>query len=377
MNTHTTTQVLIDPPGGLTDFDAAMKQEWSQTMSDFIDMNIQRYNLPQFFNPTVDPIATDATEKKIDWTAFPKVVELSSGGSDLLRWRIADSDRLQHQDEYCEWHVTRDGNGKITKVEFTSEGPEYWGFLAERDPQKVVDLYRQFVDPSVVISDLLDGNGVYNPQNRWNDPRRGGGLAHLGHVNNTLGAFVNIGARSTIIRHRADGTVMTGETELIDCGQYGGRNRHSDPHIGGEVNAMARMGARITMANPVGLSMDGLFPLGWETPDGSDPKDYWHVDRGVEGHQMRTRFEVPADKGFAVGDIRINGREIEFGGMIADFIRVKLVGLAHEFGQHLQPSRDCVGAVSGLAALAATPTPPTHAVGNQRVVKEMMQSVRG
>jgi hypothetical protein len=343
----------IEPPGELTDFNDTMREGWSRMMSDFIDLNIEQFNLPQFFNPTRTAIGADAAEKKIDWTAFPKVVELGSGGSDLLRWRTADRDRLRHQDEYCEWHVTRNTEGKVTKVEFTSEGPEYWSFLAEQSPGTVVGLYRQFVDPSVELEDLLDAGGNYIPDNRWNDPRRGGKLAHLAHRNNTLGAFVNIGARSTIIRHRADGTIMTGETELIDCGQYGGRDRHSDPHIGGEVNALARMDAQITMANPVGLSMDGLFPLGWETPDGSDPKDYWHVDRGSEKHQMRTRYEVPPDKGFVVGDIRINNRPIEFGGQIADFIRVKLVGLAHEFGQHAQASRDCVGAVSALAAMAA------------------------
>lgn len=376
MNTMAETMNLIDPPGGLTDFDGPMRKEWSEMMSDFIDFNIQRYDLPQFFNPTKDPISSDATEKKIDWTAFPKVVELNSGGSDLLRWRTADADRLRHQDEYCEWHVTRDPNGKITKVEFSSEGPEYWGFLAERKPNMVVDLYRKYIDPSVAIDDLLDGAGQYNPQNRWNDPRRGGKLAHLGHRNNTLGAFVNIGARSTIIRRREDGTIMTGETELIDCGKYGGRDRHSDPHIGGEVNALARVGARITMANPVGLSMDGLFPLGWETPDGSNPKDYWHVDRGTEAHQMRTRYEVPEGKGFAVGDIKINGREINFGGMIADFIRVKLVGLAHEFGHHLQPSRPCEGAASSLIAMATAPAPTASSSAAYNMIRDMAGAAR-
>jgi hypothetical protein len=332
---------MIEAPGGLTDFTPAQAQEWSALISDFIDYNITEYSLTQFFNPTMTSIAPDAAEKKIDWTAFPKVVENASGGSDVLRWNVADSDRLGSQDEYCEWHVTRNAAGKIVKVEFTSEGPEYWSFLFDRAPDKVLAHYHKYIDPAVSLADLVDGNGAYDPVNRWNNPQHGGKLAHLGHRNNTLGAFVNIGARSTIIRRRPDGTTMTGETELIDCGLYGGRDRHSDPHIGGEVNALARMGATITMANPVGLSMDGLFPLGWEVPDGSDPRNFWHVDRGVEEHQMRTRFEVPADRGFVVGDIRINGREIEFGAMIADFIRVKLVGLAHEFGQHLAPPRDC------------------------------------
>lgn len=344
----------INPPGDLTDLDPAGRAQWSQTMSDFIDQNIADYQLTQFFNPTKKAIAADAAERKIDWTAFPKRVAAASGGSDILRWRYADDNRFTAQDEYCEWHVERNAGGKIVQVTFTSEGPEYWGFLADHAPDKLVALYRDLVDPAVSLQDLLDGNGVYNPVNRWNDPRLGGKLAHLAHVNNTLGAFVNIGARSTIIRQRPDGTLMTGETELIDCGLYGGRDRHSDPHIGGEVNALARQHAQITMANPVGLSMDGLFPLGWQTPDGSDPHDYWKVVRGTENHQMRTVYEVPASKPFVVGDIKINGRPIQFGGQIADFIRVKLVGLAQEFGQHQSAPRACEGVAPVLTAASPT-----------------------
>jgi hypothetical protein len=346
----------IEPPGNLKDFDEAGRDAWSKLISDFIDDNIRDFDTPQFFNPTRDAPGADAVEKKIDWTAFPKVVTNSSGGSDIRRWTTADRNRFTAQDEYCEWHVERNAAGKVVRVTFTSEGPEYWGFLADNFPDKLVALYRELVDPTVALADLVDGNGAYNPLNKWNDPRRGGKIVHLAHTNNTLGAFVNIGVRATIIRRREDGSIMTGETELIDCGQYGGRDRHSDPHIGGEVNSLARMHARITMANPVGLSMDGLFPLGWETPDGSDPKEFWKVIRGTDAHQMRTVYEVPAGRGFVVGDIKINGREIAFGGQIADFIRVKLVGLAHEFGRHESAPRACVGAVPLAApAVAAAP----------------------
>ena len=101
--------------------------------------------------------------------------------------------------------------------------------------------------------------------------------------------------------------------------------------------------------------MEAADPLGWDVPDGTDPREFWHVDRGVGAHQMRTRFEVPADRDFVVGDIKINGREIAFGAQIADFIRVKLVGLAHAFGQHASPARDCEG--FGGMAIAGTPPP--------------------
>ncbi len=251
--------------------------------------------------------------------------------SDRARWRRADSSR-HFQDEYCEWSVERDPEtDNIIRVTFTSEGPEYWQELA-KDRGKLLQLYRELASPRVRLSDLFTRRGFYNPSNRWNDTTSGGRIVHLIHTNNTLKAFINIGVRSTIIR-KIDGEILTGELELIRCGRYGGEGRHSDPHIGGEVNALARLGADITMANPMGLYISGLFPTGWETPDCSDPLDYWRIVRGSEEFGLRAVYEVPPEKGFTVSDILINGEPIEFGAQIADFIKIKLVGMACRFGQ--------------------------------------------
>ena len=76
----------------------------------------------------------------------------------------ADSSR-DNQDEYCEWSVTRDPESdKITRVTFTSEGPEYWQFLAAVSPARVVELYRQHVSPDVQQADLFR-NGRYVRRN--------------------------------------------------------------------------------------------------------------------------------------------------------------------------------------------------------------------
>ena len=45
---------------------------------------------------------------------------------------------LSLQDEYCEWSVARNADGKITKVMFTTEGPEYWTYLAKAQPETVL-----------------------------------------------------------------------------------------------------------------------------------------------------------------------------------------------------------------------------------------------
>ncbi len=339
----------IDPPANIDDFSEAQRWRWSDFLSGQINSSIGRFYLQQFYNPTQVETADDVQSKVIDWTAFPKALSVRAP-SDRARWRRADSSR-HFQDEYCEWNVEWDANGdKITRVTFTSEGPEYWDELAT-DQEKLLQLYRELVSPRVELSDLLTRFGDYNPMNRWNDSTTGGRIVHLIHRNNTLRAFINIGARATIIR-KIDGTILTGELELIRCGDYGGADRHSDPHIGGEVNALARLKADITMANPMGLYIHGLFPTGWETPDGSDPLDYWKIVRGTKDLGLRAVYEVPAEKNFTVGDILINGEPIEFGAQIADFIKIKLVGMACRFGQsEADPITHCHGE-SGIVGIA-------------------------
>ena len=332
----------IDPPANIDDFNAAQRQRWSQFLSDQIDDNINNFDLKQFYNPTKVETVDEAQSKVINWPAFPKNISVSAP-SDRARWRIADSSR-HVQDEYCEWSVEREANtAKITRITFTSEGPEYWRFLANTNRDKLLQLYRDMVSPTVQLADLLTAAGRYNPSNKWNDSTVGGRIVHLIHVNNTLSAFVNIGARSTMVR-MIGGTVLTGALELIRCGRYGGENRHSDPHIGGEVNALARLKADMTLANPMGLYIHGLFPTGWATPDGSDPLGFWKIVRGTKDLSLRAVYEVPAEKNFTVGDILINGEPIEFGAQVADFIKIKLVGVACRFGlSQAAPVTHCEG----------------------------------
>src|SRR5262249_39290250 len=158
----------------------------------------------------------DAVEKDITWSAFPKIVRIQSV-SDKQRWRHADNSR-DVQDEYCEWSVTRDpATEKIVRVSFTSEGPEYWQFLASVNAEKVLQLYREHVSPKVEAQHLFQ-NGKYIARNRWNNSATGGAM-HLIQQNNTLGAEIELAAAATIVRV-VDGRTLDSEQELIACGQY-------------------------------------------------------------------------------------------------------------------------------------------------------------
>lgn len=348
----------FDPPGFLDDLTEAQKDQWSQILSNWLDRAREgrpnRNDGPraQFFNPLTDPPAADKQVAVIAWNAFPRQVK-STSLSDRQRWRRADSDR-NLQDEYCEWSVTRDPtSGKITRVTFTCEGPEYWQVLATLNPDKVLELYQEFVSPAVKRGDLFT-NGEYNPLNRFNNSTTNGAM-HLIQPSNTLSAEIELGAAATIRRVR-NGTELTGAQELILCSRYGEPSRNSDPFIGEQVNALARQKADITINNPVGLYLHEFNPVGWTTPDGADPREFWRFVRGKNDHFVRAVFEVPPGRGYVVGDIKSNQRNIEFGAQITDFITIKLEGLATRIGQSTAaPFHGCIGAGQPPAA----PAPPS------------------
>jgi phosphatidylserine/phosphatidylglycerophosphate/cardiolipin synthase-like enzyme len=350
----------FDPPGFVEDFTEEQKLTWSQTISDWIDTaqlgHPDRNDGPrtQFFNPLRNPAAADQKVAVIFWNAFPRKVK-SAALSDRQRWRQADATR-NVQDEYCEWSVMRDPvSQKITRVTFTCEGPEYWDALAEANPAQVLALYQEFISSQIQHADLFL-NGQYNKYNRFNNSTTAGAM-HLIQGANSLTAEIELGAAATIRRTHA-GQELTGAQELIACARYGEAGRNSDPFIGEQINALARQGADITLNNPVGLYLHEFNPVGWSTPDQADAREFWKFVRGRDGYFVRAVFEVPAERGYAVGDITIAGKPLEFGAQIADFITIKLEGVATRIGQSaVVPNEGCVGKAQPTAIpLAMTAT---------------------
>ena len=80
------------------------------------------------------------------------------------------------QEEYCEWHVTRDPDtGRIRRVTFTSEPPEFWQALfgvVPGDGDAIADMtfpgdkelllrrYRDWVSPDVQPEDLVAAKDI-------------------------------------------------------------------------------------------------------------------------------------------------------------------------------------------------------------------------
>ena len=377
------------PPAFLPDFIGIPGQAaaWHRAVSAWFDSSIRSEvsnvknpdggpGRVQFYNPASFDPGGGIVEQAITWNAFPKELLLQYGREEALQradrllpiskyssrpvWQGPVLDRTLYRPltEYCEWHVVRDPDtGKILKVTFSSEPPELWQALfGDRiqiadtvsvkfpgDRDRVLKLYREFVGPDVQMEDLIcqeniqsaDGTnilalkGQYNPWNKWNTTH---GIVHLNAPPNSLSAEIQLGADSTVLRKNKKGSFISEPGALICCAAYGGPDRNSDPTIGSVVNALARLGAMITLPNPVGLYMDHIDLAGWLAPDNKPIDDCVRIVRGMPGMIERLEVQIPAERGFVVGDIRVGGEPVEYGGQIAECITVKLIGSAMQIG---------------------------------------------
>jgi hypothetical protein len=349
-------------------------------MSDWFDTVIayerKRINAaPQYYNAArFDPGGIEV-EQAVTWNAFPKELlrrygrdralvladslwpyEHYHGGFMLDPSNAAGLSGILYrpQEEYCEWHVLRDPNtDKIQRITFTSEPPEYWqalfGFVPgdkpfrsasfPGDPKLLVELYRVLVDPSVELADLIavtdikDAHGMvitakgqYHIYNKWNTTH---GAAHLQSPPNSLRAEVLLGGDGAVLRLNPQRRLLVEPEALICYAAYGGVNRNSDPTIGATVNALARLGAYVTLRNPVGLYMDHIDTSGWQAPGGADVSEFVRIVRGTPGMIERLVIEAPPGRKLSVGDLTIAGVPVRFGGQVAECITVKLVGVAN------------------------------------------------
>lgn len=289
--------------------------------------------LKTWYKEAADPDAARhaAAETLKPWIAGDEAPRVLKDG------RLGETVTLlrRQQDEYCEWRTYRQ-NGRITRVDFTCEGPEYWDHLATEDFDLVVELYRKHVSLDVQPEDLkwpenvvvLDGGewkelGVkdtYNGLNKWNTTH---GAMHLTHEANTLGAEVGLAADATVLRGKP-GNFLDAAVPLICCARFGGASRSSDPSIGLGVHRVVAGGKRVALADPIGLYISAVNEAAFTDFDGN-PVDCWQVIRGAEAGPhpriLRATFTPPSDDPVYVG-----GVELTHGGQIADHIQMVLYG---------------------------------------------------
>jgi hypothetical protein len=375
------------PPAYLPDLNSVPGQleQWHKAVSYWFDSWIMdsapsvKPGPAQFYNPARFDPGGLVVEQTLTWNAFPKELlrlygrECALEEADKL-WTLhrfclelwdTPSDRrhnpllyefsIRPQTEYCEWRVERDPRtGKIQRVIFTSEPPEFWFALFGNrvpgdepkyhfsgDRKALLARYEQFVGQKVRLNDLVaPGNifvpgaksqtyakkGQYNIFNKWNTRY---GIVHLCCLPNFLVGEMELAMAGSILYENRAGHLLVEPEALICCAQTGGPNRNSDPTIVASVNAAARLGAYVTLKDPIGIYMDHIDLSGWECRDKKSITDCIHIVRGSPGMIVRLVVEVPKDRRITVSDITIGGEPIRFGGQIAECITVKVIGIAH------------------------------------------------
>lgn len=334
-------------PAHLTELSPEALQAWHERNAAIVAASAAEFG--PYYDPTTEDTPDGLRPVRIVWAAFPATITAVHGHG-AQRWDIADSSRsrpdgLGH-DEYCEWGVERDRDGKVVRVTFTTEAPEYWDHIAKTDPELLLALYRELAGADVQSDDVFR-NGQYLRRNQWNDvvgPDGGSVPArpiHFLHGSNTLDAAIKLARDATVLRHDRDGQPVFDRQELVTCSALGEPLRTSDPQIAQVVNDAVAKGLEVTLKDPLGLYLDGLQSAGIVAPDGTDAIEFWHVERGTREHTVRASFAV-RDKPYVVGDLTIDGRPITRGGQVADKVRIRLDAFAKPGGT--VPAREpCVG----------------------------------
>ncbi|MGB5976478.1 MAG: hypothetical protein WBG62_03640, partial [Cyclobacteriaceae bacterium] len=357
-----------------------------------------KINTPYIFSLLDTPEASDGRVSDIFWNGYPRKYKLSvpdqnsryllteavvnkdlNGRGKDYRYLVGDNlvpatdIFFRDQDEYCEWKSFHEQDtGKLKKVIFTCENPEYWSFIFENDSSLIVEKYREVTGENVVLDDLIfskdiyypdysinryvNQKGKYNPHNKWNSTHN---IVHLSHPANSLSAEVFLAADATILRKDDEGKLITNDQDLICCAGFGGINRSSDPTIGSKINTLVRKGFSISINDPVGLYIHSLDSGAFEFPQGIYAEDCWKIIRGRDSMILRAEFSLPEGSGHSMEDIKVGGAPLKYGGQIAEYINVVIYGKGYKPQTGEPESKPCSNhccVIPGFPNLL-TPTP--------------------
>ena len=382
----------------------AMYDQWNINLTGFTNQGIagNQWNatyasdITNYFNPALTGIPSGSVNVAIEWNAFPgrigfyypnmkqgdlysiadtglmvngsmpaEITENACDPSDPNMIKFGPYGPRGFQDEYCEWAVRRNAEGKIIRIDFTCENPEYWNTLWNVDPTKVLDLYRSTLEiPAIAMEDLYvtdangnpvidpsTGNNLYNPLNKWNNGS--GGAMHLTSTPNTIQTEIGLATSASLGRSNPG----DGIEALLCCGAYGQENRNSDPQIGGSVNSITGQGFSVSLANPPGLYIqkpdDASFSRIGVPTGNANPASFWTTMRGKEtisevdglampgNYILHAKFEVPEALGYTISDLTYDGKKIKWGSEIAQLINMHII--ATGYASNKPKEYDCVG----------------------------------
>lgn len=384
---------LYAPPAGIDDFSRRPKDAddlakgWHETVVRFIKDAKGGAVHPGsglFYDQLADaPSVPDSDPQGITWNGFPLFLtrwyatlnpdeadKAANAAAELLQRKASFglyakqangtfqplSLPYRRQDEYCEWYAERE-NGKVKRIYFTAEPPEYWEFMGQADKTLVQELYadllhNKHIPPTDLIwqhdvyarqdgkFELAYAKGDYNGHNKWNTEL---GAVHLTHWANSLGAEVQLASDGSLgwpVTSGPDG--KTQPDKLMACAGFGGVNRSSDPRIGAAVFDFARTGLSVALANPIGLYMQPFDLKGLLDPDGNDVGDECLkiLRQSKDGKRvLRAEVSPPDGAKYVLGDCTLDGKKLVTGSQIARRITMVLYGVAKKIpGAKASPS---------------------------------------
>jgi hypothetical protein len=285
-----------------------------------------------------------------DWTGLPPRAVARLGRSTALA--VLDA-RRDLQEEYLEWRAVHGADGRLERVELTTELPDFWRVLAANDAERTLDLIGQFVGRSVEPTEVYGGPvpdtatareeafvaAMIETSNPLNDG--GEGILFMCHRENDLYALFKIAAAAARPRLVVDD--LTGcsrcataaETiPLIAGAAVAGRA--SDPVIVERLGRLAFEGRLIALARPPGIFIVGVEHTRQCTPDGvTVPPDWFSASRGLsaeespDGHARSQRLvlEAPSEHGLVLGDLVDVATEqpLRHGGQVAELTQLRLL----------------------------------------------------
>lgn len=327
-----------------------------------------------------------------EWSGLPQRAVSCLGRPEalsLLDWPGGDGSggRRRLQEEYVEWRAVRGVDGRLRRVELTTELPEYWAVVAAHEPERLLACVARFadvgrVDPAKVYGDcdpLADsttpaqrGAAFIRTMVRGSSPYNSGGRAICCMIQptNTLAGLVSLvgAALRTRTVQGPDGAgaarVLAAEDLLPFMTGLAVPGRASDPLLAERVARLAWDGRTAAFDDPVGVYIHGAQLGRLRTPDGEPVPPEWLVlSRGVAAGSaaggsprwQRAVFEVPPEAGYELADLVDVATEapLSYGGQVAELLQIAV---------HLRVS-DGHG-LPAAATLLTSAGPATDAAGD-------------
>jgi hypothetical protein len=375
-HTHASwSELMANEPGNLSDLEGPSKTEWDRYVSQSILKAINDSGTTQLLPEADDSITSPPVA--VDWSGFPVRIQTCLDGSlrktlPFLDWQLGsiDSGRPIGHEEYLEWRVVRNGAGKITRIEFTTEIREYWEILAKYHPTRCLRLLGRFAgqgtasfadvygdDPEQMTPEEREtafrnnmfAIGNTPPKSPYNNGRRS--IAFMAKNVNTLNAAIKLASFAAFPYQavESNGTIrsITGSEAIAYTNQNALDCRNSDPTIVASVIDQAVAGKLVVLDSTPGIYILDVQHEKILLPDrsGSIPRDWFEFQRGSRDGVERSQrlvFEVPPSQGFTISDLIDEeiDEPIAFGGQIARKITVGLYVRVSASGAVSAPPRN-------------------------------------